>query len=474
MFEYQERGIEWLLPKDRAFLADEAGLGKSRQLLLSAKPGPTLVIAPAMVIDGGVWTDEIARWRPELEVMQRSYHSIVAKQKDKNDSGRTVVRWTDKLDPELAGQRWANVFFDEAHHLKGRATTWTKAAYALSKNTDRLVQATGTPIPNYAHELYVSLTLLRPQDSIGGGYLGSYWRWAQQWFVVGPKYSKSGRLVSQYNVDGSRLKACGPSCDGRPANQPCDHWSEFHQVNFGGLFLQRLRDDVLTDLPPLTEQQLDLPMGREQAKLYAEIQKDFVSWVEETGTSVVAWSTAAQFQRLMMASTGIPTVDPDATRGSAKLDALAELLVGRSQPSLVLCHYRNTAAAIVKLCDKLRLRYTTVGSTTSKRARLAAVQGFQAGQFDVLVGSIEVVAEGLTLTRADEAIFVERHWRPDKNRQAMRRVHRIGQTRPVTVRQLRTRGTLDEDQWEALALKMDNQLRALNPHQALLELGLVR
>jgi ATP-dependent DNA helicase len=51
---------------------------------------------------------------------------------------------------------------------------------------------------------------------------------------------------------------------------------------------------------------------------------------------------------------------------------------------------------------------------------------------------------GLNLTAADTVIFMDRDWNPMADLQAQDRCHRIGQTKPVVIYSLITKGTIDE------------------------------
>ena len=52
--------------------------------------------------------------------------------------------------------------------------------------------------------------------------------------------------------------------------------------------------------------------------------------------------------------------------------------------------------------------------------------------------------QGLNLTGADTVILHDLDWNPQLDKQAVDRAHRIGQTRPVRVIRMVTRGTVDE------------------------------
>src|ERR1044072_9002424 len=138
---YQQAGLDFLRANPRAFLADEMGLGKSAQMILASE-GRTLIVAPAMVLDGGTWRDEIAKWCPDRapEITCVPYTSLVQRE------GRKITR---NARPEYRGP-WDTVILDEAHYLKGRKTSWTVALRPILKRAGRVIYATGTPVPNRA------------------------------------------------------------------------------------------------------------------------------------------------------------------------------------------------------------------------------------------------------------------------------------------------------------------------------------
>lgn len=63
--------------------------------------------------------------------------------------------------------------------------------------------------------------------------------------------------------------------------------------------------------------------------------------------------------------------------------------------------------------------------------RGTVVERFQQGEIQCLIAGMDAAGEGLTLTRADTAIFLEMAYKPATLRQARDRLHRIGQASSV-------------------------------------------
>lgn len=468
-YAYQAEGTERIRNSGRLLLADEPGLGKSRQTIEALDGGRVLVVAPKLILSSGTWDDEIARWSDHPELWTQAAYTGLNQRGTRN-------RIMDEPKPEYL-QQWDAVVLDEAHYVKGRGTSWTKAVETITQRSPRsqFVALTGTPMPNWAHEVFTLLRLLYPEESRSRpGHVvrfGAYQRWLNEWFIRTPNRftDKPGAEL----IGG--LLACGnrEACRNRPANDPCEHWLEFTAANLGDRFLRRMRDDVLDELPPLTEETILTPMDTAQRRMYNELKQE---WVTETrdGEEVVAWTLGSRnvlLDRIATSDWLATATNPETgsllpgsgePRGG-KLERLRHDLSSRSQPTLVLAHYKSTVEACARVAEAAGARAGFVHGGVQRSGEV--VKAFKEGKLDVLVGSLETVSEGLTLTQADMAIFVEKSYKPSRNEQAMRRVHRIGQTRPVTVLDYVTPRSVDANKRVLLAEKTDQQMRALTAAQ---------
>lgn len=400
-----------------------------------------------MVLESGTWDDEIAKWTPGIDATQVSYSSsyVGAGGKVKRDQNGFALT---ELKPQFR-RHWGTVILDESHYLKGRKTSWTNALKKI--DAGRIYLATGTPIPNWAHEAFTTLQFLWPDEAKPGETFGSYWRWVNDWFEVSDSF---------YNP---MAKEIGSLREDRT-------WDGFNASNWRNRMILRLREQCL-DLPELTNQRWNVRMSGEQKKAYTALKRDYVALLE-SGTIVDAWSEPAKLVKLLQLATGLECFDPGRldnpqVKPSGKFGALASILEDRPRQTLVVGHFRSTVQAAARVAGRLGKRVSVVHGGVPSTHRTTAIRNFQQGHTDVMVATIATVREGMTLHQAgcDQIVRMERSFTPSNNEQVMRRIHRIGQEHPVTCIDLVTDGTYDEKVLGLLSSKTDEQMRALGTRE---------
>lgn len=449
---HQIGDIEWIRREGRGLLANEPGLGKSRSAIAAFDGGRNLVVAPNLVIEGGTWADELGRWSQHPDRWQVVPYSQLNERVKTARGGTTPI---ESLREQVRGHYDA-LIVDEAHYTKGRKSSWTWAVEEIAGNSDSVLEMTGTPIPNWAQEIYPILRVVYPEEQKrGSGKFGGFWRWANEWFDTTPTRFSGGNPVV------GKLLACNLMCEARPATDPCEHYYEFAAANFGSRFRRILRSDVLDDLPPmLGPLDIHTPMDQAQTRMYRELKKNWAS-TTVNGQEILAWSQGALNVALDKVTTSAWCLDPVGPACGGKFETLRYELESRARPTVVFAHYRVSVEGAANIARQVgaRVGYVHGGVSDAKAGKV--VRDFKAGELDVLVGSLETLSEGLTLTQADMAIFVEMSYKPSRNEQGRRRIHRMGQTHPVTVHEYLTPNTVDERKRELLAVKTDHQLRML-------------
>lgn len=160
--DLQVVGVEHLLSKTSALLADGMGAGKTRQALAAAiLAGPVAVIVcPASV--KVEWYREATRKMhlPESQVC------IVESARDEVRYAPIIITNYERLGHILEAGITPNILIlDEAHAVKEYATARTRDAFMLGARSQRIALVTGTPMLNREDELH---SLLR----LGGHPLG--------------------------------------------------------------------------------------------------------------------------------------------------------------------------------------------------------------------------------------------------------------------------------------------------------------
>ena len=112
--------------------------------------------------------------------------------------------------------------------------------------------------------------------------------------------------------------------------------------------------------------------------------------------------------------------------------------------ALIFSQFVDFLGLIKKKVEELGLSYQYLDGSTPLKERQKRVDAFQSGEGDLFLISLKAGGFGLNLTAADYVIHVDPWWNPAVEDQASDRIHRIGQTRPVTIYRMITEGTIEQ------------------------------
>lgn len=216
------------------------------------------------------------------------------------------------------------------------------------------------------------------------------------------------------------------------------------------------------DLPGQTFVRRYVQLEPEARRLYAQIARASCAELEN-GEHVTASIVLTKLLRLMQLTGGFVQADGgDRPRpaGSAKLDALADILEDYVQEAgqklVVFARFRPEIAAICQLLEQRGIRYGHIDGEVPMDQRGAVVEEFQNDPgVKVFVAQIQTAGLGITLHAASAAVFYSLDFNYANYAQALARIHRIGQARPVTYIHLLAGHTVDERVLDALERKED-------------------
>ncbi|XP_020297890.1 lymphocyte-specific helicase-like isoform X2 [Pseudomyrmex gracilis] len=146
---------------------------------------------------------------------------------------------------------------------------------------------------------------------------------------------------------------------------------------------------------------------------------------------------------------GLPKIDVDLIKSSGKLlvlDAMLAKLNARGHKVLLFSTMTMLLDIIEDYIMLRHYKYVRLDGTVEIEKRKKDIAAFNANP-DLFLFLISTRAGGigLNLAGADTVIIYDSDWNPQVDIQAMARCHRIGQTKPIVVYRLCTKGTIDEE-----------------------------
>ena len=436
--DYQREGLAWLAFLSDAglggILADDMGLGKTVQVLAhivdekqrGRMAEPVLVVAPTSLI--GNWCDETARFAPGLRVLvlHGSARSARYAAIDEHDLIITTYPLLSRDRTRLLAAKFSLLVLDEAQAIKNARSLAAQVVRDIPAT--RRLAMTGTPLENHLGELWAQF------DAVEPGLLGSSRQFTR--FFRNP-IEKQGDLERQ-----QRLKR-----------------------RIGPLLLRRRKEDVLSELPPKTEMVHRLELAPGQRELYETLrlaQHERVrEAIRERGlgqSGIIVLDALLKLRQVCCDPRLVKLESARRTHGSAKLDALLELLsrlIEEGRRVLVFSQFTEMLDLISPAISKIGIAHLMLTGQTPATERSERVRQFQDGQVPVFLVSLKAGGTGLNLTAADTVIHYDPWWNPAVETQATDRTHRIGQDKPVFVYKLICTGTVEEKIQALQARKSD-------------------
>ena len=402
LLPFQTVGVEWLLKDNKRLLADDMGLGKTVQTIAAVE---RLLISCSIsriliVAPRSLilnWLTEFAKWVPNI--------CVTALNPTKN-SAKDI--WEQRIGT-------SHVLLTSFEQVRNNASM-------MKKHTDLIVVDEAHRIRNSHSTVSKSFRMLTSN---------------KLWLLTGTPVERDAEdlatLMSILEPAKFSIK------DQTMGLGLLRHRAEPYA-------LRRRKTDVLSELPPLTERHELISLSPEQSLSYQnELRKPGNNALYKLG-------------KLLQ----ICDVDP-ITNQSSKIMRVIEIIQQISsleERAVIFSFWKSPLLRLNEIMNDLQIPTQLLTGDMSLEQRQSAVDAFKSGKA-TLLASARIASEGLTLTEANHAIFLNRWWNPSANSQAQDRIRRIGQNRPTTIYSFAAEGTVEQVVSQILSNKtatVDTQL----------------
>ena len=430
MFDYQKDGAEFCLSHERCLLLDVPGLGKTIQVLNVAeelrKEG---AIKHCLIICGlnalkYNWKREIEKHTYSDSIIlgeriNRNGKSVIGSVKDRLGHLKTdipqfyvitnleTLRDKDITEEILKGKnKFDMIVVDEIHKCKDSHTQGASNLLKLTESKYR-IGLTGTLLLNNPMDAYVALRWIGAERSTQSNFKYFYVRFGGLF---------NNQILGYQHID-------------------------YLKDTLGKYALRRKKD--MLKLPPKTIINEYVEMSPLQHTFYEQVKHGIRDSVDKVHLSTA--NLLALVARLRQA-TACPSMLTTEVIDSAKKERcidLVEQIVSNGEKVVVFSTFKQTACEIADALSEFGSLLAT-GDIKDEVVNQRIVEFQTDPSKKVFVATWQKCGTGVTLTAANNVIFIDTPWTEADYSQAQDRCYRIGTTKNVTIYNLITKDTIDE------------------------------
>jgi SNF2 family DNA or RNA helicase len=487
---WQLPGAAFMVGQKATLLADQPGLGKTIQTLATIAEidlrGPILVVAPRTAVNV-TWPEEIAQWlgtdetvftisgvlKPAERKEALKKVADLAKTTDKriwvlcspnylrirpdldgngnyvrDANGKKIIRAVNEGLADLFAITWSGVIVDESHQTLAGATGNKKKQSAQRVGLGALdirdgglkIAISGTPFRGKTENLWGTLNWLYPDKYT------SYWGWIRRHYGIVNTGSRFGSGIGK----GDKI---------------IDETRFFGELK--PIMVRRTKNEVVKDLPPKTYggTHLDpndpkspiavwLPMSPKQSKQYNEIVNQALVTIGSMGDRIDVNGVLAEMTRLkQVANASLGSVATRSGVGpqmpSNKADWIVDFIndrIAAGTKTIVASQFTQFIEFLSSELAAKGIKHYKLTGQTKDDERLYIKTAFQKPEGEmVILLNTKAGGVSLTLDAADDVVICDQTWIPDDQEQVEDRAHRVSRNHNVTIWNLASLGTIDED-----------------------------
>nr|WP_270888348.1 DEAD/DEAH box helicase [Pedococcus sp. 5OH_020] len=415
-------------------LADEPGLGKTAQALLAAEAAdafPLLVAVPNVVKAN--WAREAELWTP------RRTPTVIHGDGETIDGFADIVivnyEILDRHVGWLGNHGFRGMVVDEAHFIKNKSSQRSRHVLELSERirarrvNPLLMALTGTPLINDIEDFRAIWQFLgwiddtKPRPTLMAALEETGLTPADQGFYAAARSS----VIDLGIVRRRKVDVASDIPARRVADLPVELDDE------AGRSIRAAEKELARRLVARYEAALaNRRVGRMVEGIDHELVRRVAVWErEDAGLAKTGDNVFTVMRRIGQAKAGLAA------------DYAAQLARNVGKVVFFAKHI-DVMDAAEQTFAKRGVRYSSIRGDQSPKVRKASIEAFLTDpDVAVVVCSLTAAGVGLNLQVASNVVLAELSWTSAEQTQAIDRVHRIGQTEPVTAWRIIAAQTID-------------------------------
>lgn len=423
-YDYQKKGIQYMVEHKRTFNGDDMGLGKTFQSIAAvsiAKAYPCLVVCPAAM--KMTWKREFMKfigknavildnenkdnWQQMFitgtcNVFITNYESVKKFFIRRIKGNRISVK---NLVVDQRASIFKTVIIDESHRVKNSSCHYAKYLEAICKGKEYIFMLTGTPVVTRVRDLVQQLKVMGRIDDFGG----------------------ATRFISRF-------------CSSSVTNEEL---GLLNSLLWRTCYFRREKTLVLKELPEKIRQYYSCELTNR--KEYDSAEQDLVRYLKK-------YKDASDDKlKTLIANEAI-----------VKIGVLRQISAeGKiSEAKKIIADYISAQKKVIvftahkSIASKIKQSFpdaVTVTGSDSPEQKQKSVDSFQNDtECKVIIVNIQSGGVGITLTAASDVLFVEMPWTSADCDQCECRAHRNGQKNVVTCVYLLGKNTFDERMYDLI------------------------
>ena len=427
-FKHQSEAFEAIKEKDIFGIFHEQGLGKTKIAIdlalywLEKKDCDSVVFITKKSL--------VENWNEEIKSHTDLYPVVFSSNKKENFSAFTspaylYVAHYDLVKNDLESftnfikSRKMGMILDESVAIKNPEAAVSKAFHSIAKYLKKRIIMTGTPIDNRPHDIWSQIYFLDEGKSLGNNF---------QMFKDEHNLSKEINENNNHKIlYERRLKEL--------------------KDNINKFTLRETKASSELNLPEKNYKRIEVDMDREQRRIYEAVkEKEFMEITKNKKIKIEEFNfIAVKLLRLIQISSD-PSIFDESYEGiPPKFKALEQIMleIPNSEKIIIWTNFIKTAENISKRLKGRSHLLITGEIDVDKRNRVISEFKNDPSK-KVLIATMGVAKEGLTLTTANHAIYFERNFSLSDYLQSQDRIHRISQDKISYIYNIFTKNSVEE------------------------------